>query len=218
MEPVSTAALLGLAKVGSNIAQGAGQVASATAMFDAEDRQRLKRLQTMQRRGALGLNDTRRARLEGRQAVERGGFLRQMRDQQSASAQALANQGAVSGRDLFLMEAGGAEADAVLRGEQAQAMAKADIDAARAQRAEIEALKQARKARQAGVRGGLTQMLVGGAAGAASGALDYTMNKQLADQARDQRTADVAAFKQSLSGMSDADKKLLIRQGGAFRL
>jgi len=217
MEPVSTAALLGLAKVGSNIAQGAGQVASATAMFDAEDRQRLKRLQAMQRRGALGLHDTRRARLEGRQAVERGGFLRQMRDQQSASAQALANQGAVSGRDLFLMEAGGAEADAVLRGEQAQAMAKADIDAARAQRAEIEALKQARKARRAGVRGGLAQMLVGGAAGAASGALDYKMNEVLADQARTQRMEDMAAFKSSLSGMPDADRLMLIKQGGAFR-
>jgi hypothetical protein len=171
-------------------------------MFTKEDRERLQDLQNLRASGQLGLSSAEKARVESDQAASRGGMLRTQQSQQAAAAQALANQQALSGRELFLSSMAGQEAEAQLRGQQAQAMAAMDMQAREQQLAEIQMLKEQERARRAAVRGGITQALTAGLVGAAGG---------VAGEKYAQAQADFA-FKRALS------QEKAIQQQGLYQL
>ena len=179
----TAAALAGAAGAASGIGQGITQAVQGAQMFNKDDERRLNRLKALRRGGELGLSDVERHRLEGNQAVERGGMLRTQQAQQAAANAALANQQALSGREMFLASMAGQEAEAVLRGEQARAMAAQDMQARQQQLEEMNMLKEQERARKAAVRGGITQALTAGLFGAASGAAGNMYEEARSDEA-----------------------------------
>ena len=184
------AALAGAAAAGKGIASGVSRAVGGTALFSEDDERRLRSLEARARSGQLGLSDVRRARLENQQAVERGGMLRNQQAQSAAAMQGLANQQAISGRDLFLAQMAQQEGEAQLRGAQAMAIAQQDIEAARQQRAQMQQLRQMEKARKQEVRAGITQALTAGLFGAGQGFVDYKLDAMKAQDAAEQEQAD----------------------------
>lgn len=208
------AALAGAAAAGSGIAGGITRAVGGTALFTEDDERRLRSLEKRARAGELGLSDVRRTRLENRQAVERGGMLRNQQAQSAAGMQALANQQAISGRDLFLAQVAQQEGEAQLRAAQAAAMAQQDIEAERQQRAQMQQLRQMEKARKAEVRAGITQALTLGLGGAAKGYTEYKFDQAKAGE----QTAEQRLFQGNLSRdpMTPTTREQMASQGFAF--
>jgi len=205
----AAAAIGGALAGGAGLAKGIGRAVESTALFNRDDRERLERLQALQRGGRLGLTDAQRDRMEGQQAVARGGMLRTSQDQSQQAMQAIANQRAVSGRDLFLAEQARQGAEAELRGQQAQAVAQMDAQMAMSQRQEIAALLDAQRRRKAGGRGGIAQALTLGLAGAGEKSAEVAYQRAQADEARLQREEDINAFKRSLADSSPEEQALI---------
>ena len=154
--------LSGLFSAGQGIAGGVTTAIQGAAMFDKDDERRLSRLKGLRRSGQLGLGELERTRLEGRQAVERGGMLRTQQDQSNQAMQALANQNAISGRDVFLAQMAAQEGEAMLRAQQDEAMAIQNMQAKQQQQAEIAQLREQERARKAAIRSGITQAATAG--------------------------------------------------------
>ena len=180
---IGSAALAGAAAAGQGVGQGITSAVVGAQQFNRDDRKRLRELEQLRKSGQLGLSSVERSKIENDQAVSRGGMLRTQQSQQAASNQALANQQALSGREMFLASLAGQEAEATLRGEQAQAMADMDMQARNQQLQEIEMLNEQKRARRAAVRGGITQALTAGVFGAASGAAGQHLEGLRADKA-----------------------------------
>lgn len=184
MSVAGTAAIASLAYQGAKgIGQGITGAVQGAQMFTKEDRERLERLEQRKRRGNLGLSDDARDRIESQQAGARGGMLRTQQSQQAAANQALANQNALSGREMFLTSMAGQEAEAQLRSAQAQAVAAQDMQARQQQMNEIQMLKDQERARKMAVRGGITQALTAGLAGAGAGAAQEKLAQARAENA-----------------------------------
>jgi len=208
------AALAGAAAAGKGIAGGVSRAVGGTALFSEDDERRLRGLEARARAGELGLSDVRRTRLENRQAVERGGMLRNQQAQSAAGMQALANQQAISGRDLFLAQVAQQEGEAQLRGAQAAAMAQQDIEAERQQRAQMQQLRQMEKARKAEVRAGITQALTAGLFGGAEAYTGFKLDKMKAKEAGQEQRL----FQGNLSRdpMAPATQEQMASQGFTF--
>lgn len=168
MVGLGSLAAAGIGAAASGVAGGLSTAIGGTAEFDRNDRKRLEDLERLRRAGQLGLSGIEKQRIESQQAAARGGMLRTQQQQQAAANQALANQQALSGREIFLSAMAGQEAEAQLRGQQAQAMAQQDMQARQLQMQQIQNLQEARRARKAAVRAGLTQALTAGVLGATS--------------------------------------------------
>ena len=200
----TAAALAGAAGAASGIGQGITQAVQGAQMFNKDDERRLNRLKALRRGGELGLSDVERHRLEGNQAVERGGMLRTQQAQQAAANAALANQQALSGREMFLASMAGQEAEAVLRGEQARAMAAKNMQKREQQLSEINMLKEQERARKMAVRGGITQALTAGLFGAAGGLAQEKYAQAQAEHAMTTMKANAEKVKQMGLNESDA--------------
>ena len=200
----TAAALAGAAGAASGIGQGITQAVQGAQMFNKDDERRLNRLKALRRGGELGLSDVERHRLEGNQAVERGGMLRTQQAQQAAANAALANQQALSGREMFLASMAGQEAEAVLRGEQARAMAAQNMQKREQQLSEINMLKEQERARKMAVRGGITQALTAGLFGAAGGLAQEKYAQAQAEHAMTTMKANAEKVKQMGLNESDA--------------
>ena len=200
----TAAALAGAAGAAQGIGQGITQAVQGAQMFNKDDVRRLNRLKMLRRSGELGLSDVERSRLEGNQAVERGGMLRNQESQQAAANAAIANQRALSGREVFLASMAGQEAEAVLRGEQAQAMAAQDMQARQQQLEEMNMLKEQERARKMAVRGGITQALTAGLFGAGAGLAQQRFDQIRSDEAfKEYERRQKALQNEGLNPMSD---------------
>tara|TARA_R110002096_G_scaffold422157_1_gene628544 strand:+ start:190 stop:879 length:690 start_codon:yes stop_codon:yes gene_type:complete len=186
MVGIGSLAAAGIGSAAKGVAGGLATAIGGTAEFDRNDRKRLEDLERLRRSGQLGLSTVEQQRIESQQAVSRGGMLRGQQQQQAAANQALANQQALSGREIFLGAMAGQEAEAQLRGQQAQAMAQQDMQARQLQMQQIQNLQEARRARKAAVRSGLTQALTAGVLGAAGA---------VGGEAYDQKVASAEALK-----------------------
>ena len=153
-------------------------------------------------------------RLEGRQAVERGGMLRTAESQSGQAMQALANQDAISGRDIFLSQMAQQEGEAQLRGAQAQAMAAQEMQARQAQLDELASLRQQKKAAEARIAAGRTQALTLGLMGAAGGAAEVGLQQLQADKAIEQEKARMEALLKGSKELSDRDLQVLSAYSG----
>ena len=199
MGPFAAAALAGLAVQGAKgIGQGITGAVQGAQMFNKEDRERLERLEGLRASGQLGLSGQERARIERSQTAERGGMLRTQQSQQAAANQALANQQALSGREIFLASMAGQEAEAQLRGAQAQAVAAQDMQARQQQMNEIQMLKDQERARKMAVRGGITQALTAGIAGAGAGAAQEKLAQVRAENAFNMQTEQAELRREQL--------------------
>jgi hypothetical protein len=186
--------VLGTAAVGAAVGAGVSgaigglsQAAQSTALFDKEDKERLARLEALRASGQLGLKDNERTRIKSEQAAQRGGILRSLESQQVQGMQQLANRQALSGRELFLAQMVGQQAEVDLVAKQAEQLNKENLERIQAQREEIAELKSARGKRRAGVRGGLTQFFTAGALGAGVPAIDQAITKNRAMAAEEQQ-------------------------------
>lgn len=190
MTLAGTAAIASLAYQGAKgIGQGITGAVQGAQMFNEEDKERLRRLESLRSSGQLGLSSNEKARIDSDQALTRGGMLRTQQSQQAAANQALANQGALSGREMFLTSMAGQEAEAQLRSAQAQAVAAQDMQARQQQMNEIQMLKDQERARKAAVRGGITQALTAGILGGASGYAGQKVVDKRAELADDEALA-----------------------------
>lgn len=199
MSVLGTAAIAAAVGAGvSGLTQGLGQAAQGSAMFNREDRERLERLQELRRSGQLGLTDVERGRIESDQAARRGGLLRTLQSQQTQGMQQLANRQALSGRELFLAQMAGQRAEADLRGQEARQLAEQDMAVRQMQLQEMQQLTEQRRARKAAIRGGLTQALTAGIAGAAVPVIDDKITVARAREAeqaqRDENTRTAGAM------------------------
>lgn len=191
----------------TGVVGGLSQAAQSTALFDRDDRRRLAELEGMRRRGELGLSDNARTRIEADHAAQRGGVLRSLESQQTQGMQQLANRQALSGRELFLTQMAGQQAEVDLANQQAQRMAEQNMAARRAQLAEIQQLEEQRRARRAGVRGGLTQALTGGLLGAAGGVAQEKYAQAQARLAMQNMEDNARKIRQM--GISETDAEVL---------
>jgi hypothetical protein len=181
---IGAAALTGaIGAGGQGIASGITGAVTGAQQFNRDDKKRLRELEALRRTGQLGLSSVEKARVENDQAASRGGMLRTQQSQQAAANQALANQQALSGREMFMASLAGQEAEATLRGEQAQAMADMDMQARNQQLQEIGMLNEQKRARRAAIRGGITQALTAGLVGAGAGAAGQHLEGLRADKA-----------------------------------
>lgn len=204
---------LGAAK---GVAGGISEARAGRKMFDEADELRLKRLQGLRRTGQLGLGDVERGRLEGRQAVERGGMLRTAESQSGQAMQALANQDAISGRDIFLSQMAQQEGEAQLRGAQSQAMAAQEMQARQAQLNEIASLREQQKAAEARIAAGRSQALTLGIMGAAGGAAEVGLQQLQADKAIEQEQTRMEAILEGSKNLTDEELAILQTYDGAF--
>ncbi len=170
---LATAAIIGAsalgagAQIGGGIAQRRAAKKAAEQVFGEQEEAELRRLERLQREGALGLNERERATVEAELAAARGGLARSQAEEAlrgQAAGQALGR--AVTGRDVFLrqqaLQAGAqqaqAEAAGILRQREAEARAE--------QRGRMAAL-EAQRAQAESIRMGGTAALAQGIAGAA---------------------------------------------------
>ena len=205
MGPLAAAALAGAAVQGAQgIGQGITGAVQGAQMFTKEDEKRLNRLKGLQASGQLGLSTVEKDRIESDHAATRGGLLRTQQSQQAAANQALANQQALSGREMFLASMAGQEAEAVLRGEQARAMAAQNMQKREQQLSEINMLKEQERARKMAVRGGITQALTAGLFGAAGGLAQEKYAQAQAEHAMTTMKANAEKVKQMGLNESDA--------------
>ena len=186
--------VLGTAAIGAAVGAGVSgaiggirQAAQSTALFNKEDKERLARLEALRRSGQLGLSDNERTRIEADQAAQRGSIMRALESQQVQGMQQLANRQALSGRELFLAQMAGQQAEVDLANDQARQINERNMAIREQQLQEIEQLKEQRRARKAGVRGGLTQALTAGALGAGVPAIDQAIVKSRAKAAEEQQ-------------------------------
>ena len=197
--------------MGLGAAQGIGQGLSTaiggTAYYTRDDKKRHRELLALQQAGQLGLSDVEKQRIQSDQAVERGGMLRTQQSQSQQAQQALANQNMLSGREIFLADVAGADAEADLRGKQAEAMAQQDIAKRQAQLQEIAQLAEQQRMRKQAIRSGLTQALTLGILGAGHGFAQEKLVEARADAALERQKETIGnmqAFLKS-SGMSDEE-------------
>lgn len=217
-------ALLGMAGISAGlgaaqgVADGLSEARAGRKMFDEADEQRLKRLQGLRRTGQLGLGDVERGRLEGRQAVERGGMLRTSESQSGQAMQALANQDAISGRDIFLAQMAQQEGEAQLRGAQAQQMAAQQMQARQAQLNEFFKLRGEKKAAEARIAAGRTQAITLGLMGAAGGVADVALQREMADEAVRQEKKRMTDILEGSKTLTDEELAILDTYNGALGL
>lgn len=208
MGPLAAAALAGLAVQGAQgVGQGITGAVQGAQMFNKEDERRLNKLKGLQATGQLGLSGAAKDRIESDQAATRGGMLRTQQSQQAAANQALANQQALSGREIFLSSLAGQEAESQLRGEQAQAMAAQDMQARQQQLSEINMLKEQERARKMAVRGGIAQALTAGVFGAGGGMAQEKYAQAQAEHAM--KTMELNAKRIQDMGLNESDAKMV---------
>ncbi len=172
---IGTIGALGLASAGLGLAQGIGGAVAAKKSFSPEEEERMRLLMRMQEEGDLGLSEEERGRLEGELGSARGAALRQAEVMWGQARQAAQSTG--SGRDLFLAEMAGAEAQQMARAEGARAIADADAAAKAAQKAELAALQQQQAQAKAGAISALTGGVVSGAQAGLGIAANYQMKE-----------------------------------------
>lgn len=192
---IGTALLIGAgaAKAAAGIAQGVGTARAAKKMMlsDAEQAQ-LADLEARQRRGELGLSEEQRGALEARFLQEQAGATRELQAQ--GLQQAAARGGGVSGRELFLQEQARAGAQTGMRVQQGQVLAQAEREAAAAEAARIEAMRNQQRLAEAQRAQGIAQAVTGGLAGAADVGLQAAqMQEQRAQAAAQLRAQQFAA-------------------------
>lgn len=204
---IGTALLIGAgaAKAAAGIAQGIGTARAAKKMMltDAEKRE-LAELEARQRRGELGLSEEQRGSLEARFLQEQAGATRELQSQ--GLQQAAARGGGVSGRELFLQEQARAGAATGMRVQQGQVLAQAEREAAAAETARIEAMRNQQRLAEAQRAQGIMQAVTGGLAGAADVGLQ-------AAQIQEQR-AQAAAQLQAQQFAADEAIRRLQASGG----
>jgi hypothetical protein len=204
MDPLTLAAIGGVAGAAKGVGQGLTTAIGGTAYFTKEDKARQKELQRLQRRGQLGLTDIEKRAIQSEQAVERGGMLRASESQRAKAYQALQNQGVLSGREMFLAEQVAADTEAKLRARQAEAMSQENIAARQAQQAELAQLAQQERMRKQAVRSGLTQALTLGIFGGVSGYAGERLAMERADafQRKQEQEALNIAYGKKTGGFS----------------
>jgi len=188
MSVIGTAAIGAAVGAGvSGAIGGISQAAQSTALFNKEDKERLARLEALRASGQLGLTDNARTRIEADQMAQRGGIMRSLESQQVQGMQQLANRQALSGRELFLAQMAGQQAEVDLANDQARQINEQNMAVRQQQLQEIAQLEEQRRARKAGVRGGLTQALTAGALGAGVPAIDQAIMQNRAVAAEEQQ-------------------------------
>lgn len=209
MDPLTLAAIGGVAGAARGVGQGLTTAIGGTAYFTKEDKARQKELQNLQRRGQLGLTDIEKQAIQSEQAVERGGMLRASESQRAKAYQALQNQGVLSGREMFLAEQVAADTEAKLRARQAEAMSQENIAARQAQQAELAQLAQQERMRKQAVRSGLTQALTLGIFGGVSGYAGERLAMERANQFQKQQEAEAMrrAYGQKTGGVSMSNQE-----------
>ena len=209
MDPLTLATIGGVAGAARGVGQGLTTAIGGTALYNRDDRRRHKELLALQQAGQLGLTDVEKQRIQSDQAVERGGMLRTQQSQSQQAQQALANQNMLSGREMFLADVAGADAEADLRGQQAQAMAQQDIAKREAQLIEIQRLADQKRARQQAVRAGLTQALTLGIFGGVSGFAEEKLGMERAIEYDRQQDAENRriAYSKSAGGSSLSEEE-----------
>jgi hypothetical protein len=113
---------------------------------------RLSELERLRKEGQMGLSDAERQSLEASLATQRGAALRQAETLSTQRAQAAGG----SGRELFLAEMAGSQAEQEARMAGAEIIAQQEAAARQAQQAEMMNLAQQEAAAKAGVVSALT--------------------------------------------------------------
>lgn len=196
---IGTALLIGAgaAKAAAGIAQGVGTARAAKKMMlsDAEQAQ-LAELEARQRQGELGLSEEQRGALEARFLQEQAGATRELQAQ--GLQQAAARGGGVSGRELFLQEQARAGAQTGMRVQQGQVLAQAEREAAAAEAARIEAMRNQQRLAEAQRAQGIMQAVTGGLAGAADVGLQAAQIQEQRAQAAAQLRAQQFAVDEAI--------------------
>lgn len=192
---IGTALLIGAgaAKAAAGIAQGIGTARAAKKMMLSEaEKRELAELEARQRQGELGLSEEQRGALEARFLQEQAGATRELQAQ--GLQQAAARGGGVSGRELFLQEQARAGAQTGMRVQQGQVLAQAEREAAAAEAARIEAMRNQQRLAEAQRAQGIMQAVTGGLAGAADVGLQAAqIQEQRAQAAAQLRAQQFAA-------------------------
>ena len=198
---------------GLGVAKGIGGAVAAKRSFSEEEERRLRELQMLQNQGELGLSEVERQGLEAQLGGQRATALRQAQTFSDQRAQASGG----SGRDLFLAEMAGQEAEQQARVQGEQIIAEQESAARQAQQAELMGLAQQEAASKAGVISALTGGIVeGGQAAVGAGLQYYQEEKQFEREAKleEARIVRVAAD----SGLLTQDQVNAFLDGGVAKL
>ena len=195
MEPISTAALLGItAGLGAakGVAGGISTRRQAKAMeLTPEEERELRRIRQQRRNGGLGLTGSQRGLMEQRFLAEQAGATRELEAQALQQAAARGLGGGVSGRDIFLQEQAGQLAQRGIRQEQNVLLAQAEEQARQEQLARLNELTAKQQQAEAMKRAGTMQAITGGLAAGADVAAQAAMMQhqtQLAEAAVPKQT------------------------------
>lgn len=175
-EPLSMGALAAIG-AGLGVAQGVGGAIAAKRAFSPEMEERMQELQMLRETGQLGLSEVDRQALEASLAAQRSAGLRQAQTVSEQQRQAAGG----SGRELFLAEMAGAQAEQEARAAGAQIIAQQEAAATAAQQAELMGLQQ----QQAAAKAAAISALTGGIAEGGQMALTAGMQAQAQQAALD---------------------------------
>lgn len=156
-EPLSLGALAAIG-AGLGVAKGVGGAIAAKRSFTPEMEERMRELEMLRETGQMGLSEADRQALEASLATQRAAGLRQAQTMSEQQRQAAGG----SGRELFLAEMAGAQAEQEARVAGAEIIAQQEAAATAAQQAEMAALQQQQAAAKSAAISALTGGLVEG--------------------------------------------------------